>query len=153
MFRAQLVAAGLRWTGAFRLKPPRGSNEYWIVGASGHLAGYESIKEGLGAVDERHGQGFATSQPAPPGQQTLGFDEPEQGPDTEPLLQALREHFGTEPFTVEQAEAFRQTTRFLRTHLKRLTLARAERAGQLEVARPAGARQFAEGRGITMRFV
>jgi three-Cys-motif partner protein len=152
LFREQLVAAGLRWTGAFRLKPPEGGNEYWIIGASGHLSGYESIKEGFWAVDPRSGEGFVTSRPAPTGQQTLGFEEPEQSPDTRPLLQALREHFGRESFTVEQALSFTQRTRFRQTHLKRLTLAPAERAGDLEVARPPGVRQFVEHRGITMRF-
>lgn len=153
LFKEQLVAAGLRWTGEFRLKPPERGNEYWIVGASGHPAGYESIKEGFWAVDPRNGQGFAAQQPAGPGQQSLEIAGPELGPDTGSLLQALRDHFGAAEFTVEQALEFTRTTRFLQTHVKRLTLARAEAAGDLEVHRPAGVRQFAENRGILMRFV
>lgn len=153
MFREQLVGAGLRLTGAFRLKPPDGSNEYWIVGASGHTAGYESIKEGFWAADPRHGTGFTTSRRAPEGQQSLGFEEPQQGPDTGPLLSALRERFGSDWFTVEEALDFTHETPFLPRQVKTLTLVPAERDGVLEVERPAGARRFAEGRGIRLRFV
>ncbi|MDX6620049.1 MAG: hypothetical protein QOK36_2435, partial [Gaiellales bacterium] len=153
LFREQLVAAGLRWTGAFRLKPPERGNEYWIVGASGHPSGYESIKEGFWAVDPRHGTGFVTPRAMPEDQQALGFEEPQQGPDTAPLLSAMRARFADEPFTVEQAIEFAQTTRFLKTHVKGLTLAPAERAGLLVVTRPPGASRFADNRGIVMRFV
>lgn len=153
LFRAQLVAAGLRWTGAFRLKPPEAGNEYWIVGASGHPSGYESIKQGFWAADPRNGQGFVTSKAAAAGQQSLEFEEPQQGPDTRPLLKALRENFGPRRFSVEEAVEFTQRTPFLKTHVKRLTLAPAEKAGDLEVTRPRGVRQFAGGRGIIMRFV
>ncbi len=152
LFREQLVAAGLRWTGAFRLKPPEGGNEYWIVGASAHLSGYESFKEGFWAVDPRHGAGFITPRSAPEGQQTLGFTEPEQGPDTAPLLAAMREHFGCDTFTVEQAIEFARTTPFLKRHVKNLTLAPAE-GGILAVTRPPGVGRFTENRGIIMRFV
>ena len=153
LFREQLVAAGLRWTGAFRLKPPEGGNEYWIVGASGHPSGYESIKEGFWSVDPRHGAGFVTPRSVPEGQQTLGFEEPQQGPDTAPLLSAMRARFADEPFTVEEALEVAQTTPFLKTHVKGLTLAPAERAGLLVVTRPPGASRFADNRGIIMRFV
>ncbi|MCW3001920.1 MAG: hypothetical protein JWQ20_1218 [Conexibacter sp.] len=152
LFRAQLVAAGLRWTGAFRLKP-EGANQYVIVGASGHPAGYESIKEGFWAVDPRHGEGFASSRPAPAGQQTLGFEEPEPQADTSGLLQALRVFFGDRPFSVEQAVELTQTTKYLKTHLRRQTLVPAERDGLVAVDRPPGVRQFPEARGIVMRFV
>jgi three-Cys-motif partner protein len=154
LFQEQLRAAGLRWTLAFRLKPPERGNEYWIVGASGHPSGFESIKEGFWAVDPREGQGFAAPRATPAGQQTLAFDDPEPpGPDTAPLLEILRVHFGRERFTVEQAVAFTETTRFLKTHLRRLTLRPAEQAQKLHVQRPPGVHQFPEGRGIIMWFV
>jgi len=144
LFREQLVAAGLCWTGAFRLKPP--------VGASAHLSGYESFKEGFWAVDPRHGTGFTTSRPAPEGQQTLGFVDPEQGPDTSPLLAAMREHFGRDPFTVEEAIESTRTTPFLKGHVKNLTLAPAE-GKVLCVTRPPGVGKFKENRGMMLRFV
>lgn len=87
------------------------------------------------------------------GQQTLGFELAPSGPDTTRLLQGLLERFGTGPFTVEQAVEYTQTTKYLTTHLRRLTLAPAAKAGRLDVTRPAGVKQFPEGRGIVLRFV
>jgi three-Cys-motif partner protein len=153
LFREQLVAAGLQWTGAFRLKPPEVGSEYYIVGASGHPSGYESIKEGFWAVDPVHGEGFIAAQPVPAGQQTLGFELATRGPDTIELLLGLQQRFGTEPFTVEQALEFTQTTKYLKTHLRRLTLGPAAKDGRLHVTRPAGVKQFPERRGIILRFV
>jgi hypothetical protein len=45
-----------------------------------------------------------------------------------------------------------ERSRFLDSHLKRLTLAPAEASGEIVVERPPGARQFKEDRGIKMRF-
>lgn len=64
----------------------------------------------------------------------------------------LRDRFDRDQFTVEDAIEFTKRSRFLDTHLKRLTLGVAEAAGELQVDRPTGARQFKEGKGITMRF-
>jgi predicted XRE-type DNA-binding protein len=64
----------------------------------------------------------------------------------------LREHFAERTFTVEEAIAVTERSRFLPSHLKRMTLAKAEAAGVLDVQRPRGARQFKEGKGITLRF-
>jgi three-Cys-motif partner protein len=152
LFESQLRKAGLRWTGSFRLKPDP-SNEYFIVGGSGHLKGWASIKAGFWAVDRVDGRQYQTPKPAAPGQQQLDIVDAElPKPDTGPLLDLLRQRFSAAPFTVEQAMDVTSESRFLDTHLKRLTLAPAERAGILEVSRPAAARQFKEGKGITMRF-
>jgi three-Cys-motif partner protein len=153
LFEDQLRTGGLRWVKGFQLRP-EGGNEYWIVGGSDHLQGFASIKEGFWAADPVNGLGYV-ARPAPiPGQQTLLFDAPvEPGPDTEPLLALLRTTFGGAVFTVEQAQDLTRRSGFLEAHLKRLTLAKAEAASTLLVSRPAGARQFKEGKGITMRFV
>lgn len=96
--------------------------------------------------------------PRPPtaartGQQILAFETPLRvTPNTAPLHELLRSSFGNRSFTVEEAQEVTRRSDFLESHLKRLTLARAEAAGQIEVSRPAGARQFKEGKGITMRF-
>lgn len=154
LFQEELRAAGLVWVLPFRLKPPDRGNEYWIVGASGHPAGFESIKQGFWTVDPRNGQGFAAPRAAAAGQETFDFVEPVvPGPNTAPLLAMLRGRFGREPFTVEEAVEFTKTTRFLESHLRRATLAPAETADQLQVRRPAGVRQFPEARGIIMQFV
>jgi hypothetical protein len=153
LFQDQLRSSGLAWVLPFRLTPEDPGNAYWIVGGSSHLSGFASIKEGYWAVDPVNGQGFAAPRAAPPGQTTFAFEEVGRPrPDTRPLLSMLRDRFGGEVFTVEDAIAFTRTSRFLDTHLKRLTLGVAEAAGDLDVHRPTGARQFKEGKGITMRF-
>jgi three-Cys-motif partner protein len=63
LFQAQLRSAGLTYTLPFRLKPPDRRNAYWIVGASSHLRGFASIKEGYWAVDPVDGSGFAAPKP------------------------------------------------------------------------------------------
>jgi len=152
LFENQLRMAGLRWVGSFRLRPDP-SNEYFIVGGSGHLKGWASIKEGFWAVDRVHGRQYQAPKPAGQGQQQFDPVESElPKADTGPLLELLRQRFGPVPFTVEQAMDVTAESRFLETHLKRLTLAPAEKAGTLQVSRPAGTRQFKEGKSITMRF-
>ena len=153
LFQEQLRVAGLGFVLPFRLRPEDRGNEYWIVGGSGHLSGLASIKEGYWAVDPVNGQGFAAPRPVPPGQGAFTFDAPTSGPNTAPLLELLRTEFGDRHFTVEDAIDLTQRSRFLETHLKRMTLQRAETASLLDVHRPRGARQFKEGRGIAMRFV
>jgi three-Cys-motif partner protein len=152
LFQQQLRTAGLKWVLPFRLKPD-GGNEYWIVGGSSHLKGFATIKEAYWTVDKVNGQGYAAPRAAPPGQETFVFeDTTSQDPNTAPLLGLLRQGFGNTSFTVEQAIELTARSRFLETHLKRMTLSRAESDRTLEVQRPAGARQFKEGKGITLRF-
>jgi three-Cys-motif partner protein len=152
LFEGQLRAGGVRWVKGFQLRPGN-SNEYWIVGGSDHLQGYASVKEGFWAADPINGRSYAAQSPPPDGQQVLAFDTPTSpGPNTAPLLGLLKAHFGARRFTVEEAQDFVRRSDFLDSHLKRLTLAKAEAAGLLEVSRPAGAQQFKEGKGITMRF-
>jgi three-Cys-motif partner protein len=154
LFQQQLRTAGLEWVLPFRLRPEDRSNAYWIVGGSGHLSGFASIKEAYWTVDPVNGQGFAAPRAQAPGQGAFVFEEESSPPraNTLPLLDLLRETFGHDTFTVEQAMRTTQRSRFLDTHLKTMTLAPAEKAGTLIVHRPPGARQFKEGRGVTLRF-
>jgi three-Cys-motif partner protein len=153
LFEAQLEEAGLDYVGAFKLRPDA-SNEYFIVGGTSHPKGWASIKEGFWAVDPVNGTEYQAPRPPPPGQQTLEFeDSPAPGPNTAPLLEALEIEYGERPFTVEDAMRLTERSRFLDTHLKRATLVPAESSGVLVVERPPGARQFKDGKGITMRFV
>lgn len=152
LFEAQLEEAGLEYVGDFRLRPDA-TNEYFIVGGSGHPKGWASIKEGFWAVDPVNGTEYQARRRPPPGQQTFEFEEPPPlGPNTAPLLEALRTEFGDRSFTVEDAMRLTEHSRFLDSHLKRLTLGPAEARGGLVVERPPGARQFKEGKGIRMRF-
>jgi three-Cys-motif partner protein len=105
---------------------------YHLFFASNHQLGLKKMKEAMWDVDPVAGLQFRDSTIGP---QMVLF-EPE--PDTLPLKYALRERFGTEPFTIEQAEVFTATdTAFVEDrHLKKRTLAPAERAGDIEVKRP-----------------
>ncbi len=153
LFESQLREAGLGYVGAFRLRPDA-ANEYFIVGGTSHPKGWASIKEGFWAVDPVNGMEYRTPKQPPPGQQAFSFEEaPVAGPNTAPLLEALRAEFGEREFTVEDAMRVTERSRFLDTHLRRATLVPAEADGQLIVHRPQGARQFKAGKGITMRFV
>jgi three-Cys-motif partner protein len=152
LFRAQLTKAGLTYTLPFRLKPPDGSNEYWIVGGSSNLRGLASIKEGFWTVDPVHGEGFAAPRSAPLGQDALFGDMPSVEPDTGPLLGLLRERFGHEWFSIEDAMSVTERSHFLDRHLKQRTLVPAEKAEVFDVNRPADARRFKEGKGIMLRF-
>jgi three-Cys-motif partner protein len=152
LFEEQLRSAGLEWVRPFRLKPDR-SNEYWIVGGSSHLRGFASIKEAYWAVDRVNGQGFKAPRGVPAGQEALPFDTPARDePNTTGLLALLRDRFAEKPFTVEDAIALTERSRFLDTHLKLMTLAKAEKAGILEVRRRPGVRQFKDGKGTVLRF-
>jgi three-Cys-motif partner protein len=152
LFRAQLTKAGLTYTLPFRLKPPDGSNEYWIVGGSSNLQGLASIKEGFWTVDPVDGQGFAAPRSAPLGQEALFDEMPHAGPNTAPLLALLRERFGRDWFSIEDAMALTERSHFLDSHLKQRTLVPAEKAKVIDVDRPSGARSFKEGKGIKIRF-
>jgi hypothetical protein len=72
--------------------------------------------------------------------------------DTSPLLAHLREKFGSDWFTIEEAQqATLFETPFRKGHLKRMTLVPAEADGEIEVDRSAGQRQFAA--SVRMRFL
>lgn len=152
LFQAQLRKAGLTWVSPFRLQPEDRANTYWIVGGSGHLSGYASIKAGFWAVDPRNGKRYTTPPSVGAGQEALVIETGPVKPDTQELLDGLRERFKSESFTVEEAIEFTKRSRFLDSHLKRMTLAAAEKSGKLDVTRPSGVRQFKEGKGITLRF-
>jgi three-Cys-motif partner protein len=152
LFQRQVRKGGLTYTLPFRLRPADGSNEYWIVGASAHPKGFATIKEAYWAVDPIDGQGFEAPRGEIPGQEALFELQSPGSPNTQALLAHLRSTFDRSWFTVEDAIALTERSRFLDSHLKKTTLAPAERGGLLEVERPAGARQFKEGKGIRLRF-
>ena len=82
LFEAQLEEAGLRYVGDFRLRPDL-TNEYFIVGGSGHPKGWASIKEGFWAVDPVNGTEYQAPRRPPPGQQTLNLRNPHRSGPTQ----------------------------------------------------------------------
>ena len=112
----------------FRLKPARPTNEYFLVGGSGHPKGWASIKDGFWAVDPVNGVGYHGAAAAARGTGNPGSTSvfPPARTRRRYSLSCERE-FGSERFTVEEAMALTARSRFLDSHL-RGTLASAASA-------------------------
>lgn len=149
LFESQLEAqGGVRYVRSFRLVTGDG-NDYRLVFATGHEKGLELMKSAMWKVDPIGGVEFRATTRS--GQDVLF----EQKVDTRPLLRELRAQFGDRIFTVDEAATVTlKDTPFLpSSHLKRLTLQPAERAGIISVERPEGARSGTFGDAVKIRFV
>jgi len=128
LFRDQLLAHGSRFVRSFEIHAG-GSNGYHLFFGTTHPRGLEKMKEAMWSLDPIAGQSFSDSTVS----DQLVLLEP--GVDTRPLLNALRAHFGTRVFTVEEAEEFTllETPFVPSSHLRRRTLQPAEREMQVMV--------------------
>ncbi|MCP9491414.1 MAG: hypothetical protein MSC31_16305 [Solirubrobacteraceae bacterium MAG38_C4-C5] len=126
----------------------RDGNDYRLVFATGHRRGLEVMKRAMWAVDPVEGTRYTARTVS--GQDVLF--QPEV--DTRALLAELRDAFGIEWFTVDQATdvALFRTPYLSDAHLKRMTLVPAERAETLEVERPPGRRAGTFTDDVRMRF-
>lgn len=133
LFRDQLhEVCGLRYVRSFEIVTGGTNSGYQLFFGTNHIKGLEKMKESMWSVDPHGGQRFQDS--TDPGQLVLLEDA---SLDTQPLRQALRRRFGTDPFTVEDAELFTlEDTAYLPSHLRRRTLKPAEQASDLEVVDP-----------------
>ena len=146
LFRDQLASeASDRLVRSFEI--PSASNGYTLFFTTGHEKGLEVMKDAMWAVDPIEGRRFRDTTRS---DQLVVFEEEV---DTGPLLTQLRERFGTDEFTIEQATSFTiRDTAFKKGHLKRKTLDPAERAGKIEVLTPR-AKRFSYPDGTKMKFV
>jgi hypothetical protein len=127
LFRDQLRATGCTYVRSFEIQAggPRG---YHLFFGTTSLRGLEKMKEAMWFLDPLTGQRYGDSTET--GQQVLF----ELEVDTAPLLAALKAHFGRREFSIEEAWKYTLVgTAFAASHLKRRTLAPAEREGTLEV--------------------
>jgi three-Cys-motif partner protein len=149
LFEEQLGSQGnVKHVRSFELRTADG-NDYRLVFASPHDKGLELIKDAMWSVDPAEGTRYIATRTAD-GQEVL-FTSDDSAVNTGPLLEHLRGKFGTEWFTIEEAEeATLFETPFRKGHLKRKTLAPAEKAGKIEVDRSDGQKQF---KGVRIRFV
>jgi three-Cys-motif partner protein len=139
------------WVRSFEITPAHeaGGNTYHLVfGTANPEQGLRKMKDAMWKVDPVGGASFRDS--------TLA-DHPvlfEEKPDFARLLEMLRERFGTDWFTIEEAEWFTLVETAFRdnAHLKTPTLKPAEKRGELEVERPAGKRAGTFTAGTKMRF-
>ena len=146
LFEGQLQSQGrVEHVRSFELRTTDG-NDYRLVFATSHYPGLELMKDAMWSVDPVEGTRYIAAR-TEDNQEVLFSPDV----DTRPLLAHLREKFGTDWFTIEQAqEATVFETLFRKAHLKRLTLTPAEKDGEIEVDRSGGQRQFAA--GVRIRF-
>ena len=75
------------------------------------------MKESMWALDPVEGQRFRDSTDP----DALVLFQPDAEVDTEPLLNALRRHFGLKPFSIDDAEDFTLVeTPYLPSHVRRV---------------------------------
>lgn len=151
LFEEQLREGGrVQFVRSFEIRTDRG-REYRLVFASDHDKGLALMKRAMWKVDPVEGVKYVAARKKD-GQEVL-FTPDSGAVDTSPLLEHLRERFGTAWFTIEEAE--QETllnTPFLHDgHLKKKTLAPARKEGVIEVVNPPGRRGFVDGTKI--RFV
>jgi three-Cys-motif partner protein len=150
LFTKELVEQGqIEYVDSFELRTKDG-NDYRLVFATPHRRGLEAWKTAMWKVDPVEGTRYVAQTEE--GQEVL-FDSVVE-PDLSKLLDQLRATLGTEWFTVQQAEdvTLFQTPFDPASHLKRKTLAPAEKNGVLEVDRPPGMRRGSFPADLRMRF-
>jgi three-Cys-motif partner protein len=149
LFEEQLRAQGkVEYVRSFELRTKDG-NDYRLVFATSHQRGLELMKDAMWSVDPFEGARYIATRTGD-GQEIL-FTSDSKAVDTSPLLAHLHEKFGDKWFTIEKAqEATLFETPYRLGHLKRKTLAPAEKSGELRVDRSGGQQQFAS--GVKMQF-
>lgn len=150
LFEEQLGTQGrVKHVRSFALRTADG-NDYRLVFASRHDKGLELIKDAMWSVDPVEGTRYIATR-THDGQEVL-FTPDTDAVDTSPLLTHLREKFGTDWFTIEEAQqaTLLETPFRVSRHLKEGTLGPAEKAGTIEIDRGGGKRRFAP--GVRIRF-
>jgi three-Cys-motif partner protein len=128
LFRKQLKQS-CRWVRAFEIVPADGRNSHFLFFGTNSRKGLERMKESMWKLDPIKGQTFRDSTLA---DHPVLFS-PKGEVDTTPLLEAMKEHFGTKPFTIEEAVDFAlYETPYLPSHVKKRTLVPAETRGELK---------------------
>jgi three-Cys-motif partner protein len=135
LFRQQLKES-CRWVRSFEIVPEGGGNSYYLFFGTNNEQGLRKMKAAMWTIDPVGGQRFRDS--------TM-VDHPvlfEDKPDFARLLHMLREHFGDREFGIEDACRYTLTGTPFRDdgHLKRDTLAPAEKDHHLRVTRPGGSK-------------
>ena len=146
LFQEQLCfGSSSRLVRSFEI-PTAGGNGYRLYFTTGNEKGLEKMKEAMWRADPLGGERYQDTT------DDLVLFEPE--PDTSHLLNALKAHFGGQPFSIEDAERFTllSTAYLPNAHLKTRTLAPAERANRLEALSPRK-RKVTYPAGTRLRFL
>jgi hypothetical protein len=123
------------WVTRFNVDPLR-RNDYYLFFGTDSLSGLRAMKRAQWKVDPVGGRAYEQSAARASGQGELfPLEQVAELPLEESLPVLLHRHFGTQSFTIEQAELYTLTqTRYLdEGHLRKLALIPLQEAGQLEV--------------------
>jgi three-Cys-motif partner protein len=139
---------GLPYVRSFEILAGGSRGYHLFFGTKNKERGLQRMKEAMWSIDPVAGQQYRDST-------ALGMDplfEPE--PDFDPLRRALRKHFGTKPFSIEDALDFALVeTPYLPQHIKRPILKPLEKADELKiVAAKPGRRNGTYPDGTRLRF-
>lgn len=148
LFEDQLREGGrVDYVRSFEIRTNKG-REYRLVFASEHEKGLALMKRAMWSVDPSQGVKYIAARKKD-GQEVLFTPDP-KAVDTGPLLDHLRERFGTDWFTIEEAEqtTLRDTPLLHDGHLKNRTLSPARKDELIEVDNPPGRKGFVAGTKI-----
>jgi three-Cys-motif partner protein len=150
LFETQLRRQGqVRHVISFELRTLDG-NDYRLVFATQHPTGLKLMKNAMWSVDPHQGTRYIATRTGS-GQEVLFQPQP----DTGPLLEALRNIFGSRWFSVAEAVQALDTDALpwcAEKHLRRLTLVPAEKNDLIEVCRPNGRRAGTFTEDVRVRF-
>lgn len=148
LFERQLDAQGqVKHVRSFALKT-RDGNDYRLIFATGHNRGIDVMLRAMWSVDPYAGIQYTARTAS--GQEVLF----QPSVNTAPLTAELRNAFGNRWFTISEAQTITREAGFLVDgHLKKLTLRRAEKSGELEVERPGGRKAGTFTDDVRMRFI
>lgn len=149
LFKKQLESkCSLDYVRSFQIVAKHGARGYHLFFGTNHPLGLHKMKDAMWSVDPVAGTRFedSTNIDAP----TLFEPEPDLGS----LRDALIEHFGAEPFTIDDAMQFTLLeTPYRPEHVKTKTLRPLEKDGKLEVVEArAGRKRGTFPDGTRLRF-
>jgi three-Cys-motif partner protein len=139
---------GLTYVRAFEIVTAQPNSGYTLFFGTKNKLGLEKMKESMWSIDPVEGQRYKDTTSL--GMQPLFA----QTVDTTPLRDALIEHFGTTPFTIEQADEFTLVdTPYIPSHVRKRTLKPLEEADKLEIVTAKDRRKrFTYPAGTKVRF-
>ena len=150
LFRDQLKReGGVKYVRSFEIINRQGTSGYHLFFGTNHEAGLALMKTAMWKIDPVEGQTFRDSTDS---EQLVLLGEGE--PDPAPLERALREHFGEESFSIQDAELFALVeTPYLGKHLRKPILKPLEEDDKLEVIESPRKKRWTYPDGTVMRFV
>jgi hypothetical protein len=140
---------GLRYVRSFEIVTAAKNSGYTLFFGTNHEVGLERMKSAMWSIDPVEGRSFRDT--TAPEQDVLFKAEV----DTGPLRGAIRDHFGDEPFSIEELETFTLVgTPFLPKHLRKTILKPMEADDELEIVKAKdGRKKGTYPEGTVMRFV